>query len=81
MRNHFARHTASRGRKVPEDRDLEETANRLARFHRMSWREALGRIGSAAVRMHHYRDIRTRMLYDALRRIDCRKDDCENGDD
>ena len=59
---------------------LERAAGKLAAFHRISWREALGRVTSAAFRLHHYRDVRTRMFYDALCNVD-RRHDCESDDD
>ena len=59
---------------------LQQAAARLARFHRISWREALGRATSAAFRLHHYRDVRTRMFYDALCHVDC-TNDCGPDDD
>ncbi|MBT8077034.1 MAG: hypothetical protein KJO31_00575 [Gammaproteobacteria bacterium] len=58
---------------------LQQAADRFARFHRISWREALGRATSAAFRLHHYRDLRTRMFYDALCRVD-RREPCGRDD-
>lgn len=58
---------------------LQQAAGRFARFHRISWREALGRATSAAFRLHHYRDLRTRMFYDALCRVD-RRESCGRDD-
>ena len=61
--------------------ELAQAADRFAGFHRISWREALGRFASAAFRLHHYRDIRTRMLYDAFCAVECKTDPCETDDD
>lgn len=35
------------------------------------WRQALCGLVSAAFRVHHYRDVHSRMLRDALRERDC----------
>jgi hypothetical protein len=34
------------------------------------WRNAIGRLAMPALRLHRYRNARTRMLYDALRDLD-----------
>jgi hypothetical protein len=47
-------------------------AEKFARFHRISWKQALNLVAGAPLRLHHYRDIRTQMLRDALRDIDCK---------
>ncbi len=50
----------------------------LTARHRIAWREAIARLASPMVRLHHLRNIRTQMLRDALRNIDNCK---ERGDD
>lgn len=57
---------------------LDAAARRLAAFHRISWREALGSVATAAGRLHRYRDLRTRMLHDALRLRDCGQQTSDN---
>ena len=47
------------------------SAAALAHIHHVSWKNALGPVLGAASRLHHYRDVRTRMLRDALRELDC----------
>ena len=49
----------------------------LSGRHRIAWREALAAMASPMVRLHHLRNIRTRMLRDAL----CDVDGCETRDD
>ena len=43
----------------------------FARAHRVSWKNALGSVFGAARRLHHYRDVHTRMVRDALCEIEC----------
>ena len=75
-------HSDSQGRRHPATaQEVNQVAEELPRFHRISWRDALGRFASAAFRLHHYRDVRTRMLYDALCQVDCTADPCESSDD
>ncbi len=45
----------------------------LAEQHRFSWKDALGRLTQPAFRLHCYRNVRTRMLRDALCDLDCRQ--------
>ncbi len=61
-------HTASHR----SDRPLAALAERFASFQRISWRDALGMVAGAPFRIHHYRDVHTRMLYKALCDLDCR---------
>ena len=44
----------------------------------ISWKHALGSVLGAASRLHHYRDIHTRMMRDAMCVVDCggKKDEC-----
>ena len=37
----------------------------------VSWKHALGSVLGAALRVHHYRDIHTRMMRDAMCVVDC----------
>lgn len=53
-------------------RILEDAAGRLAGFSRISWRQVLDGFTGAAVRMHRYRGLHSRMLHDALCERDCR---------
>jgi hypothetical protein len=43
----------------------------FARFHRISWKQAFGLIAGAPFRLHHYRDVHTQMLRNALCEVDC----------
>lgn len=38
--------------------------------HRVAWRNALAGLASPFVRLHHFRNIRTRMLHEALGDLD-----------
>lgn len=49
----------------------------LGVLQRVRWRDALTDLLGAAFRVHHYRDIRTRMLREALCDADCRCYICE----
>jgi hypothetical protein len=53
----------------------KQTNNSVARCtactERLSWKRALGMLAGAPWRLHHYRDVRTQMLRDALCEIDC----------
>ncbi len=46
--------------------------------HRIAWREALAALASPMVRLHHLRNMRTKMLRDALGELDSRN---KRGDD
>jgi hypothetical protein len=51
----------------------EQTASdnsAAARFHRISWRRALGKIVSPAFRLHRYRSAHNRILQDAFCDLD-----------
>ncbi len=50
---------------------LMQAANTLARFHRVSWKEAFAKIASPAMRLHRYRHAHNRMLQRALCELDC----------
>jgi hypothetical protein len=57
--------------------ELVQAADRLSRFHRVSWKEALGKIASPAFRLHRYRTVHNRLLQNALCELDCTDaDDC-----
>jgi hypothetical protein len=63
--------------KTTADRhDQEAMARLLASFHRLSWRQALGKVVSPALRLHHYRELHARTLYRALCLNDCHDDNC-----
>lgn len=47
------------------------SAAALAHTHHVTWKNALGSVFGAASRVHHYRDLHTRMLRDALCEMDC----------
>lgn len=51
--------------------ELMQAADKLASFHRISWKEAFGKIASPAFRLHRYRSAHNRLLQDALRKLDC----------
>ena len=51
--------------------ELMRTADKLATFHRISWKEAFGKVASAAFRLHRYRSAHNRLLQEALRKLDC----------
>ena len=58
--------------------ELARAAGRLARFHRISWKEALGKIASPAFRLHRYRSAHNRLLQSALCDLDTPKSrDCK----
>lgn len=50
--------------------DLESGA-RLASLQRASWKAALSRMLSPALRLHHYRTTHNRLLQTAWRELDC----------
>ena len=50
--------------------ELLQATDKLSRFHRVSWKEALGKITSPAFRLHHYRNIHNRLLQNALCELD-----------
>jgi len=55
------------------------TCNELtARMPRASWKSALSTLLGPATRLHHYRDVHTRMIHDALNDLDHlrRQGDC-----
>jgi hypothetical protein len=54
--------------------DAAIAARVFERFTRISWRDALGGLTSAALRLHRYRGLRTQILHDALCETDCRDD-------
>ena len=51
--------------------ELMQAADILARFHRVSWKEALSKITAPAFRLHRYRHAHNRMLQRALCELDC----------
>ena len=52
--------------------ELGQAAGRMAKFHRISWKEAFGEIASPAFRLHRYRIAHNRLLHSALCNLDCR---------
>jgi len=44
--------------------------NGLAGQHRKGWQNALAGLVSPLVRLHQFRNVRTRMLHEALRKLD-----------
>ena len=81
MRHHLEKSERQIGSRPATAQEPTRAAGRLARFHRVSWREALSGFASAAFRLHHYRDMRTRMFYDALCDVDCTGNPRRNDDD
>ncbi len=60
--------------RIPEN---EQTADRLSRFQRISWKQALGKIVNPAFRLHRYRNAHNRLLQNAWCELDSRKSgDC-----
>ncbi len=55
--------------------ELNQAADKLARFHRVSWKEAFGKIVAPAFRLHRYRNAHDRLLQDAL----CEQYRCDDG--
>jgi len=52
----------------------DAAADRHEQARRKSWRAAIRLLTGAPFRVHHYRDVRTRMLHDAL----CDVDGCDD---
>lgn len=48
---------------------------RVSKKQQFNWHRMVRRVLGAPFRVHHYRDLRTRMLRDALCRMDCQGDD------
>ncbi len=46
--------------------ELAHAAGKLARFQRISWKQAVGKIVAPAFRLHRYRNAHDRLLQDAL---------------
>ncbi len=46
--------------------ELMEAADELARFQRISWKQAFGKIVAPAFRLHRYRNAHDRLLQNAL---------------
>ena len=42
-----------------------ESAEKLVHLPAVSWRNAIGSVFGAAARLHHYRDVHTRMMREA----------------
>ena len=51
-------------------------SRRFAKLHGASWLSTIESLFGAATRLHHYRDIRTQMMRDALCNLECRP--CED---
>jgi len=52
-------------------RELQQAAEKMATFQRISWKEAFGRVASPAVRVHRFRNAHSRLLREALGDLDC----------
>ena len=46
--------------------ELVHAADKLARFQRITWKQAFGKIVAPAFRLHRYRHVHDRLLQDAL---------------
>ncbi len=46
--------------------EFVHAAGKLARFQRISWKQAVGKIVAPAFRLHRYRNAHDRLLQDAL---------------
>lgn len=57
-----------------------ENLDRRLHLHSISWKNALGSVLGAASRVHHYRDVHTMMMREALCNVDCGagKGDCND---
>jgi hypothetical protein len=65
---------------IMNPRDGFNAAQRLARFERISWRQALGLVAGAPFRLHRYRDVHSQMLRDLFSQLDCEQQcgsDCD----
>ncbi len=51
--------------------ELLQAADRMASFHRVSWKEAFSKLASPALRLHRYRSAHTRLLQGALCDLEC----------
>ena len=49
---------------------LVQPAGSQARFHRVSWKEAIGKIASPAFRLHRYRSVHNKLLQTAWCKLD-----------
>ena len=57
--------------------ELEQATDRLSRFQRISWKQALRKIATPAFRLHRYRNAHNRLLQNAWCELDSRKSgDC-----
>lgn len=61
---------ATQSDSVTRDRRAEESLPEGGTTRR-GWKSAFSALRSAAYRLHHYRNIRSQMLSDALRQLDC----------
>ncbi len=55
--------------------ELNQAADKLANFQRISWKQAFGKIVAPAFRLHRYRNAHDRLLQDAL----CEQYRCDDG--
>ncbi len=55
--------------------EVMQAADKLARFQRISWKQAFGKIVAPAFRLHRYRNAHDRLLQDAL----CEQYRCDDG--
>jgi hypothetical protein len=57
-----------------------ESAEKLVHLPAVSWKNAIGSVFGAAARLHHYRDVHTRMMREAMCGLDCgtHHDGCKN---
>ena len=54
----------------------EQSRARFADWHNLpkpTWRSALRALAAPATRVHHYRNLRTAILEDAMRDLDCKE--------
>ena len=51
--------------------EIMKAVDNMARFHRISWKEAFSRIASPALRLHRYRNAHSRLQQDKLGALDC----------
>ena len=74
-RNHAPSRTQTDKTSV-QQRLQEQSRSRLADWHNLpkpTWRGALRALASPATRVHHYRNLRTAILEDAMCELDCKE--------
>ena len=57
-----------------------DRVEKIVHLPAVSWKNALGSVFGAAARLHHYRDVHTRMMHEVMCELDCgtHNDGCNN---